>query len=126
MRAFSKLLDEVMAEKDRPIEIQKRPRGRPKFIVPENIEGYSLARPPHIRSLKRCLDVYDLWHPIKDKPLRERMTLYAVGVKLKISPGLVGTGGDEKNRMAATVSRYYRQAVRLIENVEKGIFPKNS
>ena len=132
IKEFSKMLDEVMVEEDRPSEVKAKPRGRPKFSLKEEFDGYQLAAPPHIRSLARALKVYDAWHGIKDLPRPERDTLYDIGKKLKLSEGFVVTGADDperidkKNKMTATTSRYYRQAVKIIENVEKGIFPKNS
>lgn len=131
IKAFSQLLDQVITEKNRPIEIQSKPKGRPKFTVQELFEGYQFCAVPNIQALDRALKVYDLWHPICHLPKSERTSLYEIGKQLKLSESFELNGQDDpmriekKNKMTATASRYYRQAVIIIENIEKGIFPRN-
>jgi hypothetical protein len=104
--------------------------GRPKFE--KFSEKYKLDSRPYIQGLEQTLKVYNF------KKLHPTMTGMQIEEKLKLinkngkNAGKIwkkSTKPKELERMwniqRSTVSRYLRQADKLIENVAKGIFPLN-
>lgn len=105
-------------------------RGRPVFE--DLAERYPLCTRPYLEGLRKTLAVYKLHlsNPelsgidieekvglITKKRLNEK-TIWQVASTPKEFERL-------KNIQASTVSRYLKQANKLIENVQKGIFPMN-
>lgn len=105
-------------------------KGRPKYD--DLAARYSLCSRPFVHGLEQTLKVYNF------KQLHPTMTGMQIEEKLKLinktgkNAGKIwkkSTKPKELERMwniqRSTVSRYLRQADKLIENVAKGIFPLN-
>lgn len=124
-------------DKEKEKQPLKKKQGRPKFTNELN-HRYGLASAPSsrdIEALKMMLKVYDacLKEDAKPKGVR-RKTRYEIGDKLgivltqteKTKNSQIVDDSDRRNNMTATVCRYNRWAKEIIENTEKGIFPKHS
>lgn len=101
-------------------------KGRPKLKRELVSIAYPLIGRPNVPALEIMLDVYDL------RKSDESLKLYGIGEKLRLNPKQMPKRGDTKKMtsdkrrvMTATVSRYFRHAEKIIENVSKGVFPKH-
>ena len=102
LEAFEKLLREK----------HKGKRGRPER---DDFADWRLAYTPNITAIETALKVYK--HK-KDKP---NATNVEVARELKINES---SKSDEQYKvLSAQVSRYFKHAVKLIEGVERGIYP---
>jgi hypothetical protein len=92
---------------------------------------YCLERNYTIANLQTTLAVYDLWVANQALPTDQRAPLWEIGAKLKINREAIKDATSEhhadrlvgRNILAATVSRYLRQAKALIANTAQGRFP---
>ncbi len=105
-------------------------RGKRNNDVTEPPKYQTFAR-PNVPALKKTLAIYDQYKK-QPKPLYKIYdTLEAEGiVTFKTNENDVtfdGNNNDTARRRVKTsiISRYIKQAEKLIENVEQGIFPKN-
>lgn len=114
----------------------KKKQGRPK-LDPSFYHRYGLTPVPSKRdidALGKILKVYDSCSHEDRKPTGSiKKKRYEIGRELGIKLTHKKTEDDQKiddevlnNRMTATVSRYYRWAIEIIENTEQGVFPKHS
>ncbi len=91
---------------------------------------YPLNRNVSAGTLKTQLAVYDA---IKANETAERrQTLAQIGISLRVQPHNIplpkdtpATATDKRNQLAATVSRYYKQATKIVEATASGVFPAN-
>jgi len=91
---------------------------------------YPLMRNVTVRALERQLDVYDAVIAAKTSP--KRVTLAMIGQSLALVPTAmphrhdnIYEAAEKRNVMRATVSRYFKDAQRIIENTVKGQFPNS-
>jgi len=105
-------------------------RGRSKTKWTSSTANYPINRNYTVYSLRKALTVYDAYMANFNLPKKEQKTLWQIGVELQ----LVGTAMPEdkddtadnlvkRNRMAASVSRYVKQATAIVEAVGLGNFP---
>jgi hypothetical protein len=101
-------------------------KGRPKPDTKIRSIKYPLVGRPNLPALEIMLNVY------RTRKENAELKLHEIGEKLRLNPKQMPKRGDskwhiqEKRRiMTATVSRYFRRAEKLINNAEKGIFPKH-
>lgn len=91
----------------------------------ENDESkYPFATRPECRGLKNMFRVYEL------RTNEPELSLYDIGVRLELNPNALIQRGmtpkqraDKINSMNATVSRYWRNAVSIMEHIGEGQFP---
>ncbi len=106
----------------------KSRRGRKALKEAESSARYPLARNYSARNLGKALEVYDLWIRGKLNP-DEKLKLWEIGVAVNLNTLKNATSKDPherlevRNRLNAAVLRYAKEAERLIDGVEKGIFP---
>lgn len=98
--------------------------GRKKHMQEIQMAQRGFASRPEVRGLKMRWKVYEL------RTAEPGLSLYEMGVRLKLNPNAVVKKGmlkkqrsDKINSMNATVSRYLRQALSIIEHVGRGEFP---
>lgn len=103
-------------------------RGRPVQKFGKSTAKYPINQNFTIDNLRIGLEVYDLYKSTREG--NEKLKLWEIGVAKRLladsMPEPKDTNGEKlikRNRMAATVSRYIKQAEKRIENVGKGIFP---
>jgi len=103
-------------------------RGRPVQKFGKSTAKYPINQNFTIDNLRIGLEVYDLYKSTREG--NEKLKLWEIGVAKRLladsMPEAKDTNGEKlikRNRMAATVSRYIKQAEKRIENVGKGIFP---
>jgi hypothetical protein len=92
---------------------------------------YKLEHNYTVSGLLTALAVYDLWVENQTKPKAERLTLWEIGRALNINKPAIRDAGSSSNAdrlvgrnvLAATVSRYVKQARVMIENTAAGKFP---
>lgn len=91
---------------------------------------YPLHRNVSIHTLRIQLAVYDA--VIANRKAAKKLTLAQIGTKLGVSPKAKPNSTDDareaehkRNVMAATVSRYFRDAERIVANTAKGQFPNS-
>ena len=91
---------------------------------------YPLMRNLTVRALERQLSVYDAVIASKTSP--KRITLAMIGQALKLVPTAmphrhdnIYEAAEKRNVMGATVSRYFKEAERIIANTAKGQFPNS-
>jgi hypothetical protein len=109
----------------------KGKRGRKKMSdSTASTAQYPLHRIVSIHTLRIQLAVYDA--VVENKRSNGGKTLAQIGAKLKlvktampISTDDKVTAYDKRNIMAATVSRHYKDAARIIANTAKGEFPNS-
>ena len=104
------------------------PRAGRKFHKDEvRLTKYPFFSRPDVNALKNSLNVFEA------RQREPRPTLYQIGCELGLRPDYVIVENEDtseireqkRNRMNATVSRYYRWANNIKKNVAKGIFPKH-
>jgi hypothetical protein len=91
---------------------------------------FPLHRYVSIHTLRKQLSVYDA--VIANKSADKKLTLAQIGKKLKLVEDAMplatddkDTAEDKRNVMTSSVSRYYREASRIIANTAKGQFPNS-
>lgn len=107
--------------------------GRPAMSKLKDISTarYALERNYTINNLMTMLDVYDEWLANSQLPKTEQVALWEIGAKLKINKSAIKDAQSAakedrhmgRNTLAATVSRYVKQAKSLIANTAEGKFP---
>jgi len=107
--------------------------GRPSLAKLKDVSTahYKLENNYTISGLMTTLAVYDMWVENQSKPKAERMTLWEIGKALNINKPAIKDAESKssadrlvgRNVLAATVSRYLKQAKALIANTAKGKFP---
>lgn len=92
---------------------------------------YPLHRNVSVKTLKKQLAVYDA--VMAKKSGADKRTLAKIGADLGLvedampsSKDDLNTAMDKRNVMSATVSRYFRQAQRIIANTARGQFPNSN
>jgi hypothetical protein len=92
---------------------------------------YPLYRIASVETLRKQLEVYDA--VMAKRRGENRRTLAKIGADLKLVASAMPNPKDlrheaelKRNVMAATVSRYFKDAERIIANTTLGKFPKNS
>ena len=103
-------------------------RGRVEGVFKNSSAEYKLSRNFTVQSLETALLVYDKYEELN--ALYGKIKLWEVGVSLGIPPTAMPESADTKkttfdkrNQIAATVSRYLKQARTSIANAGLGIFP---
>lgn len=98
--------------------------GRKKHEHEIQMAQRGFASRPDVRGLEWCMKVYE------KRKAEPDLSLYEIGVQLKLNPNAVVTKrmlpkirAGKINVMNATVSRYWRQALSIIEHVGQGRFP---
>lgn len=107
--------------------------GRPSMAKLKEVSTarYKLEHNYTVSGLLTALAVYDLWVENQTKPKAERLTLWEIGKALNINKPAIRDAGSSSNAdrlmgrnvLAATVSRYVKQARVMIENTAAGKFP---
>lgn len=116
-RIFNQILKRHTTERGRPA--QKFGKSTAKYPINQNFT---------IDNLRIGLEIYDLYK--RTRTGEDKLKLWEIGVELRLLPDSMPHPKDsngekliKRNRMAATVSRYIKQAEKRIENVAKGVFP---
>lgn len=98
--------------------------GRKKHEHEIQMAQRGFASRPEVRGLKKIMKVYE------KRTAEPNLSLYEIGVQLKLNPNARVKRGmtpkeraDKINSMNSTVSRYWRQALSIIEHVGRGEFP---
>lgn len=98
--------------------------GRKKHEHEIQMAQRGFASRPEVRGLKNIMKVYE------KRTADPSLSLYEIGVQLKLNPNARVKRGmtpkqraDKINSLNATVSRYWRQALSIIEHVGRGEFP---
>jgi hypothetical protein len=122
--AFAKLLDK---------RHKGNKSGRPSLAKLKNVSTarYTLEHNYTINGLMNALAVYELWVENQSKSKTEQLKLWEIGKALKINKAAIKDAvcADTEDRLvgrnilAATVSRYVKQAKSMIENTSEGKFP---
>ena len=122
--AFAKLLDSRHSGNK---------SGRPSMAKLKEVSTarYKLEHNYTVSRLMTALAVYDFWVEDQSKPKAERLTLWEIGNALNLNKKAITLAKsnssyerlDGRNVLGATVSRYIRQAQKIIANTAKGIFP---
>jgi hypothetical protein len=108
-----------------------RRRGRKTFaeLTRESTARFKLYQVADAHALGIQLRVYDAC--VANVKAGSPKTLADIGVELRLIPSARPKAGDDKREiarkrivMAAAVSRYYRQARKIVENTSLGLFPK--
>lgn len=107
--------------------------GRPAMakLKEASTARYKLEHNYTVSGLLTALAVYDLWTENQARPQSERLTLWAIGRELNINKSAIKDAESDstadrlvgRNVLAATVSRYVKQARAMIENTAAGKFP---
>lgn len=106
-------------------------QGRPAMDLLDSTARYALSQNYTIRHLQTTMDIYEKWLKNKAVPKKEQLALWEIGReenlnKKAIKDALSDFAHDRlvgRNILAATVSRYVRQAKAIIANTAKGRFP---
>ena len=110
-----------------------RTRGRKSFaeLTRESTARFKLYQVADTHALGIQLRVFDACEA--NVKVGSPKTLAEIGIELGLMPSARPKAGDDKREiarkriiMAAAVSRYYRQARKIVENTSLGIFPKPS
>jgi len=112
---------------------EKHKRGRGKKSLSDDDAStarYPLNRNVTVKTLATQLAVYDA---VKANQTAEpKQTLAQIGIALRVQPHNIPTAKDtpavatdKRNQLAATVSRYYNQATKIVEATAQGVFPAN-
>ena len=122
--AFAKLLDK---------RHKGNKSGRPSLAKLKSVSTarYTLEHNYTINGLMNALVCYDLWVENQFKPKSEQLKLWELGKALKINKEAIKDAESKhtadrligRNVLAATVSRYVKQAKSMIENTGQGKFP---
>ena len=121
IQAFRKALDQRHIGK----------RGRPSISRMRSRAKYELERNYTIQNLQTALAVYDVWLENSTKPKAERLVLWEIAKQLGINRAAIKQAesnlrGEKyigRNTLAATISRYVKQAKETIKNTSSGRFP---
>jgi hypothetical protein len=107
--------------------------GRPSIAKLKEVSSakYAMERNYTISSLQITLAVYDLWLENQTRNAKDKLTLWQIGEALKINRAAIKDAKSTmsadrligRNVLAATVSRYVKQAKAMIENTSLGKFP---
>ncbi len=92
---------------------------------------YKLEHNYTVSGLLTALAVHDLWTENQARPKSERLTLWEIGRELNINKSAIKDAESDstadrlvgRNVLAATVSRYVKQARAMIDNTALGRFP---
>jgi hypothetical protein len=105
-------------------------RGRSKTKWTSSTASYAINRNYTIDSLRTALTVYDAYVANSKLPKKQQKTLWEIGVDLRLVGTAMPNDKDDtadnlikRNRMAASVSRYVKQATAIVEAVGLGKFP---
>lgn len=105
-------------------------RGRSKTKWTSSTAAYAINRNYTIDSLRSALTVYDAYIANSKLPKKQQKTLWQIGVELRLVGTAMPKDNDDtadnlvkRNRMAASVSRYVKQATDIVAAVEHGQFP---
>jgi hypothetical protein len=108
--------------------------GRPSLSKLKEVSTakYSIEHNYTISGLMTALAVFDKWVENKAKPKAEQLPLWQIGKALNINEKAIKLADskmayerlDGRNVLAATVSRYVKQAKAMVANTAKGKFPK--
>jgi hypothetical protein len=108
-------------------------RGRVALGNAGSTARYPLYRNFSQHNLRVMLETYDAWYANQQLPKSEQLTLWQVGESIKLVPTAMTRKSDtqaertnKRNVMTMAVSRYVRQAKRIIANTAKGQFPNSS
>jgi hypothetical protein len=103
-------------------------RGRPVQKFGKSTAKYPINQNFTIDNLRIGLEVYDLYKNTREGD--KKLKLWEIGVAKRLLADSMPHPNDDngekllkRNRMAATVGRYIKQAEKRIENVGKGVFP---
>lgn len=98
--------------------------GRKKHEQETQMAQRGFATRPEVRGLEKCWRVHEL------RTAEPNLSLYEIGIRLNLNPNAVVTKrmlpkikAGKINVMNATVSRYWRQALSIIDHVGRGEFP---
>ena len=107
-------------------------RGRIALGSVRSTARYPLHRNYSQHNLRVMLETYDAWYANQQLPKEQRLTLWEVGESIKLVPTAMTRKSDtqaertnKRNVMTMAVSRYVRQAKRIIANTAKGQFPNS-
>jgi hypothetical protein len=105
-------------------------RGRSKTKWVSSTADYPINRNYTIDSLRTALTVYDAYIANLKLPKKQQKTLWEIGADLRLVLTAMPKDSDDtadnlvkRNRMAASVSRYVKQATAIVEAVGIGKFP---
>ena len=89
---------------------------------------YSLTKAVVPGAVKKAFDVYDVRKEMEanGEPINNTVIFKRAGSEYNEKPKIdeIAYSQAERNRsVSATISRYYRQAKRMIESAGKGVFP---
>jgi hypothetical protein len=120
-RQFAKLLKKRHAAK----------RGRTAGAWDRGNAKYKINRNFTIDSLRTAFTVYEEYLNNQARPKSDRLTLWEMGVKLRLVPTAMpaktdGAGDNtvKRNTMAVSVNRYIQQAKKIVAGTAAGVFPK--
>jgi hypothetical protein len=110
----------------------KGKRGRRALGSAKSTARYPLHRNYSQHNLRVMLETYDAWYANQQMPKEERLYLWQIGESIKLVPTAMTLKKDtqaertnKRNVMTMAVSRYVRQAKRIIANTAKGEFPNS-
>ena len=108
-------------------------RGRVALGSVRSTARYPLYRNYSQHNLRVMLETYDAWHANQQLPKSEQLTLWQIGESIKLVPTAMTRKSDtqaertnKRNVMTMAVSRYVREAKRIIANTTKGQFPNSA
>jgi hypothetical protein len=108
-------------------------RGRRAMGKGNSFARYPLHRNFSQHNLRVMLETYDAWYANQQLPKSEQLYLWQIGESIKLVPTAMTRKSDtqaertnKRNVMTMAVSRYVRQAKRIIANSAKGEFPNSS
>jgi hypothetical protein len=106
----------------------KKQRGRTANKFAQSSAKYPLRQTYTIDNLDKCLSVYKRHRTAKEHG--EKITLWRIGAELRLMPASIPKLSDtpdeaflKRQALAATVSRYLKQANNRIANAVNGVFP---
>jgi hypothetical protein len=108
-------------------------RGRRALGKVMSTARYPLHRNYSQHNLRVMWETYDAWYASQQLPKSERLYLWQVGESIRLVPSAMTRKNDtqaertnKRNVMTMAVSRYVRQAKRIIANTAKGEFPNSA
>jgi hypothetical protein len=125
--AFNKLLEarHSGSKSGRPSLSKLKERSTARYVIENN---YTIS------GLATMLSVYDEWLANTKLPKTQQLTLWEIGAKLNLNKSAIKDAVSPstadrhigRNTLAASVSRYVRQAKSVIASLSVGRFPKIS
>lgn len=107
-------------------------RGRRALGSTDSTALYPLHRNYSQHNLRVMLETYDAWYANQQLDKSQQLTLWQVGESIRLVPTAMTLKKDtqaertnKRNVMTMAVSRYVRQAKRIIANTAKGQFPNS-